>query len=366
MARHRRIVALTLAAFLGTTVALGVASPASAKPEPGKSQGGEVTKVGWWWFANQPPAETGLVAYPQQSPPNIPAGHIPVAATAGEPDKVAALELRLSAKPGSLVESATVVLQESASPGASANAESAKILACPVTEAFWADGSAARWDGRPAYDCDAAQAAGVRDKDGLWTFDLTMLATSWLAEGATGSPSFVLVEGAEAPDSFQVTFAGLADKGIGFVASYLPPAKAMATTGGGGAAPAGPVAGSSSSGLVAGGGTSGGSLPSGSLAPAGDLPAGAAATDPGTAETTDPVAAGTVPVAAPAAIRPWYSGLPKGSLVLLPLALGLAYLAMLALGPDAQPSVGSSQHGVSRALERLRLAGAQAVAGVRR
>ena len=60
-------------------------------------------KTGWWWVANQPPAETGLVAYPQQSPPNIPAGHLPVAASQGEPDKVTAVELTLDAKPGSSV-----------------------------------------------------------------------------------------------------------------------------------------------------------------------------------------------------------------------------------------------------------------------
>lgn len=363
MARHRRAVTLMLAAFLGTGVALGVATPACAKPEPGKTRGGEVTKVGWWWVANQPPAETGLVAYPQQSPPNIPAGHLPVAATAGEPDKVVALELVLPAKPGSLVESATVVLQESASPGANANAESAKILACPVTEAFWADGTAARWDGRPTYDCDLAQAAGVRDEKGLWTFDLTMLASSWLADGATGSPSFALVEGADAPDSFQVTFAGLADRGIGFVGKYLPPARGATPTAG--TTGAGPVAGSSAA-FGGGGGTSGGSALSGLLAPAGGTGADAVPMDAGSAETTDPVAAATVPVAAPAVVRPWYSGLPKASLLLAPFALGLAYLAMLALGPDAQPSTSSSQHGVSRALERLRLAGAQAVAGVRR
>ena len=361
MARHRRAVTLMLAALFGTGVALGFATPASAKLESGESRGGEVTKVGWWWAANQPPAETGLVAYPQQSPPNIPAGHLPVAATAGEPDKLVALELLLTAKPGSLVESATVVLQESASPGANANAESAKILACPVTEAFWADGTAARWDGKPTYDCDLAQAAGVRDEKGLWTFDLTMLASSWLAEGATGSPSFVLVEGADAPDSFQVTFAGLADKGIGFVGKYLPPAGG--TTAAGTTGP-GPAAGSSSS--VGGGGTSGGAALSGLLTPAGGTGTDAIPMDSGSAETTDPVVAATVPVAAPAAVRPWYSGLPKASFLLAPFALGLAYLAMLALGPDAQPATGSSQHGVSRALERLRLTGAQAVAGVRR
>ena len=362
MARHRRAVVLMLAALLGTTVALGVAAPASAKPEPGKTRGGEVTKVGWWWVANQPPAETGLVAYPQQSPPNIPAGHLPVAATAGEPDKVAAVELLLAAKPGSLVESAKVVLQESASPGANANAESAKILACPVTEAFWADGTAARWDGKPSYDCDLAQAAGVRDEKGLWTFDLTLLASSWLAEGSTGSASFVLVEGADAPDSFQVTFAGLADDGIGFVGKYLPPVKGTTSTGG--TTGAGPVAGSSSG--FGAGGTSGGSVSSGSLSPAGGTETGAVPMDAGSAETTDPVAAATTPVAAPAVVRPWYSGLPRAAYLLVPFALGLAYLAMLALGPDAQPAASSSQRGVGRALERLRLAGAQAVAGVRR
>ena len=241
MARHRRAAVLMLAAFLGTTVALGVAGPASAKLEPGKARGGEVTKVGWWWVANQPPADTGLVAYPQQSPPNIPAGHIPVAATAGEPDKLAALELRLTGDPGSFVESAKIVLQESTAPGANVNAEAAKILACPVTEAFWADGSAARWDGRPDHDCDLAQAAGVRDEDGRWTFDLTALASSWLGD-TTAAPSFVLVEGVEAPESFQVAFAGLADKGIGFVATYLPPAPAT-TTSGGTSTGAGPAAG---------------------------------------------------------------------------------------------------------------------------
>jgi hypothetical protein len=53
----------------------------------------------------------------------------------------------------------------------------------------------------------------------------------------------------------------------------------------------------------------------------------------------------------------WYSGIPAAGYVLLPLLLGLAYLLMLALGPDAQPAAGPSQNGVARALERLRAAG---------
>lgn len=338
-----------------------------------ESRGGQVLKTGWWWFANQPPAETGLIAYPQQSPPNVPPGHLPVAASGGEPEKVTAVELTLDAKPGASVTTAKVVLTESTAPGSNVNAGAAKIIACPVTDGFWADGTAARWEARPAYDCDAAQAAGTRDDKGLWTFDLTGLAASWLAEGATGSPSFALVEAVDAPESFQVTFAPVADGGIVYTGKYgaplggtLPPPAA--------AGPTGPVA--VGGGSTAGGGFgspgagSTGSLSSGSLdaGSSGDVPLGSTPTDGGaTAETTDPVAPATTPVAAPAVIPPWYGGLPKAAILLVPFALGLAYLAMLALGPDAQPvTTSTSRHGVSRALDRLRQAGTQALAGVRR
>lgn len=334
-----------------------------------KSRGGQVLKTGWWWVANQPPAETGLVAYPQQSPPNIPAGHLPVAASGGEPDKVTAVELVLDAKPGSSVTTAKVVLTESAAPGANVNAETAKIVACPVTDGFWADGTAARWDARPAYDCDAAQAAGTRDDKGRWTFDLTGIASSWLAEGATGSPSFALVEAVDAPESFQVTFAPVAENGIVYTGKYGPPVGGSVPLPGptgttGGVAAGG---GTASSGFGSSGAGSTGSLSSGSLG-GGDVPLAASPADAGTAtaETTDPVTAATAPVAAPAVVQPWYGGLPKAAFLLVPFALGLAYLAMLALGPDAQPTTTTTRHGVSRALDRLRQAGTQALAGARR
>ena len=340
-----------------------------AKAADTTSRGGQVLKTGWWWVANQPPAETGLVAYPQQSPPNIPAGHLPVAASGGEPDKVTAVELVLDAKPGSSVTTAKVVLTESGATGANVNAEAAKIVACPVTDGFWADGTAARWDARPAYDCDAAQAAGTRDDKGRWTFDLTGLATSWLADGATGSPSFALVEAVDAPESFQVTFAPVAENGIVYTGKYGPPvAGSVPLTGSTGTT--GPMAvggGAASSGFGSSGAGSTGSLSSGSLGSTGDVPLATTPTDPGaTAETTDPVTTATTPVAAPAAVQPWYGGLPKAAFLLVPFALGLAYLAMLALGPDAQPTTTTSGHGVSRALDRLRQAGTQALAGVRR
>jgi uncharacterized membrane protein len=50
-------------------------------------------------------------------------------------------------------------------------------------------------------------------------------------------------------------------------------------------------------------------------------------------------------------------------LLLLPLVLVLAYLLMLANGPAAQPTGMAGRRGVSRALDRMRQAGAHAAAG---
>lgn len=342
--------------------------------ETPKSTGGEVLKTGWWWVANQPPAETGLAAFPQPPSPNIPPGSLPVAAAAGEADKISAIELKLAAKPGAMVQSAKVVLTESTSPGANGNAEAAKIIACPVTDGFWADGAAARWDAKPAFDCQTAQAAGTRDDKGRWTFDLTAIATSWLTPGTTASHSFVLVEAVDAPESFQVTFAPVSEGGVVYTGKYGPASSSTgglfggSTTSSSGGTTSSGISGSTSSGSLSGG-TSGGSLSSsGSLdAGTGSLEGAAPADTGATAETTEPVAAGdTALVSAPAVIKPWYSGLPKGSILLLPFALALAYLAMLALGPDAQPTASTTRHGVSRALDRLREAGTTALAGVRR
>lgn len=368
--RKAAVVAAALA-LLGLGTSPAVAAKGEKDDEAtSTSRGGEVLKAGWWWVANQPPAETGVVAFPQQSPPNVPAGHLPVAASAGEPDKITAVELKLDASPGDSVSAAKVVLAESTAPGANVNAEAAKIIACPVTDGFWADGTAARWDAKPAFDCDVAQAAGERDDDGRWTFDLTGVAATWLAEGATGSPSFALVEAVDAPESFQVTFAPVADGGLVYKGKYLKAPKVPTGTGGGlgGAGTTGgggPLAGDTGGGFgSSGGGT--GSLSTGSLDATSSPPPAESVGVEGVAETTDPVTAQPALAAAPAAVQPWYSGLPKASLLLLPFALGLAYLAMLALGPDAQPTVSTSRHGVSRALDRLRQAGTHALAGVRR
>lgn len=355
---HARPVGLTaLALGLVLTAALpgsAAAGPAERQdsPRPGDTRGAKVVKAGWWWVANEPPPETGVLAAPQPPAPNVPKGAIPVGAIGGDPEKVSAIEVRLKAATGSGVRSFEMVLRESDEPGANANPEAARILACPVTELFWADGSAAAWKDQPSYDCESAAARGKRTKKGLWRFDLTEVATRWLAEGSTDSRSVVLVEDVEAPESFQVTFDGAKDEGVGLALRATPPPPS--SSGGGG------VVGGSTTGVGTGSG-GGSSLGGGGGAPlggGGSAPltgSGADSGPVGDAAAGDAGEAGQEAIAPVAAALPaWYSGIPRPAFVLLPLALALAYLVMLSLGPGGRPVPTTGRHGVSRALERLR------------
>lgn len=347
--------ALKTTATFATAIVLALlgTGAAGAAARPGTQQGAEVVKAGWWWAANDTALDETVVAPPQAAPPNVPKGALPVAAVGGEPEKVSALELSLQAGPGSFVDQGVLVLRENTEPGATVNAEGATILACPVTEAFWADGAAASWKARPSYDCDLASAPGERDaKTGQWTFDLTAVAALWTAEEHAGSTAVALVEGAEAPDAFQVTFDGVAAKGVGLAFAYSQPLDG---------APSSPADGGAGAGPARSSGAPGASTSSISSAVSGPLadpaaPVTAQAGDPAVAEAAQELA--VAPASAPMAMPPWYSGLPAGGYVLLPLVLGLAYLLMLVLGPDAQPAAGPTQRGVGRALERLRTAGA--------
>jgi hypothetical protein len=352
-------------------LALLTTGAGKAEVRPGTAEGAELVKTGWWWQGNETPLDETAIAPPQPAPPNVPEGALPVSAAMGEPERYAALEFRLDAKPGEYAEDAVLVLRENTDPGATVNAEGAKVLACPVTESFWADGAAASWKARPAYDCELAGAVGERDAEsGLWTFDLTTVASLWTAEGHTGSTSVAIVEGAEAPESFHVAFDGPARDGVGyrFVVGKAPkatalPEAAVAPPSAGGAGGPAPATGGTGSGSLFPASGDGGSAAA-PIAGTAEVPPLAEAPAPAIAETaetadaaTAPATADAVPVAAPAVVPAWYSGIPAAGYLLLPLVLGLGYLLMLALGPDAQPATGPAQHGVSRALERLRTAG---------
>ena len=366
----RRLIGMAAAVLVVATVQ---APGAAAAVKPGASNGATVVKTGWWWRPNDStPLDNTSVGAPQPSAPRVPEGSLPISAVGGEPEKMAALEFQIDAERGSTVDSFTLVLRENAEPGSNINHEDAAVLACPITDTFWSHGEGARWFTRPAYDCKAGQVAGAR-KDGIWTFDLTSLAQAWLSTTSTSAPAVVLVPGAEAPQSFQLVFDGIPAKGIGLDVRTTAPVKNPTSLGGGtgmasppdpprpegmslsgSAAPDAiePLAGGAGPAPDLGVGSGAGSAPGISLpdiATAAPRAADTSSMAPAVAAPAPQTATEAVSTAAP----PWYSGMPWPAYLLLPLALALAYVAMLALGPDAQPAAAGTRHGVSRALERL-------------
>lgn len=350
MTAVRRIGGVVAVVFLAGIASLGWVSTAAADVKPGTASGATVVKAGWWWRVNETPADGGGVIAPPEPPATtVPEGSLPASAAAGDPEKVSAIEFALNYGAGATVTSMELSLREAADPGANANADGAgvKVKACPITESFWVDGAASKWTSLPKYDCELAEAVGKRDAKGVWTFDLTSMASQWLAKGSsTLSPSIVLVEDVAAPTTFQVAYDGVAKKGIGV--------KLVAT---GGAAPPPP-----SPGPIGGdGGTGTGDLGTGGV-PAdpggisGDVPTGGEGV-PADAEV--PTVAGekddAPALASPRArLLTMFEDLPGGLLVLIPLALGAAYLVMIALGPNGEPALAGTRHGVSRALDRMR------------
>jgi hypothetical protein len=261
-----------------------------------------------------------------------------------------------------------LALKESADPAVNPNSASATVTACPMTESFWVGVDNGPWATRPTYDCAAGAVPGTRDDKGVWTFDLTLLASQWLAEDREFAPAVVLVStptaepaATEAPDpaadpaasTFQVAFDKTA--GVGLVASTLEPTDDEPVDDDPAPAPeADPVDdGGSSSG--SGGGLSG--VGEAILDAMPEAPPADAAPPPGTETEAAPAqttASTLAPVAAP--VLAWHDEIGAKALLAVP-ALLLAYLVMLAMGPAGQPAVGGGRRGVSRALDRMRTSG---------
>lgn len=350
-----RVVAFIAAAFLITASGAGLAV---AEVKPGTESGASVAQSGWWWKAND--ADGPLAPAPKERPPTIPEGALPVSVVNGEPEMLSGVDFALEANPGASVTSFTVVLRETESPGANLNAENAAIVACPITDPWWDDGEAASWSDVPEHDCDTG-AKGERSESGVWTFELTGVAATWLTPQNQTANGIVLAPEDTEPQSFQVAFDGPAEDGIGaeLVASG-------GTTGSTGGSVSGTASGAGESGT-----TSGGELPGDAGVPEASV-AGGEAGD-GSAEL-----GGEAPDAAPAAgsgegeagtpnpqlaadpqrtgLESVFQSLPGGLWVLIPVAIGIAYLIMLALGPAGEPGAELRRRGVSRALDRWRSA----------
>lgn len=365
----RRVTGIAFVLSLGlSVVGLGAAAAEVTAVKPGTESGATVTKTGWWWKANDtsevpPEASPGVDAVPPPSAPkNVPEGSMPVAAVLGDAEKVSAIEFALDAKAGSVASSFLLTLRESAEPAANAgaDAETTSVVACPVTEAFWAPGEAGTWGSKPEYDDGLCQ-PGVRGKDGLWSFDLTSFAAQWLGTDNKTSGSVVLIEQVDEPASFQVVFDGVEQKGIGVQLVATP---GTSTDGGTGSIDTGGAVGTGDSGAGSAGGFEPG-LDSAGAESGADLsgvPAGSEVpvAAPGQAQAPQSQGAGGQPfLIAPSALE----DVPNGIWILAPVVLGIAYLMMLALGPGGEPALVTTRRGVSRALERWRSSGRTAAGG---
>ncbi len=369
-----------LAALCALLVPFALAAPATAAgkgPKPGTFSGGALTQDGWWARTNEPPPETGVA-----QPPTVPAVAAPdnallVALINGEPERIAALEFRLKGGKDTVVNKVLLALAESDARDANINSDMATLQACPVTEAYWVGVDNGAWKTAPVYDCETGAAPGVRDDEGVWTFDLTALASGWTASDRTNSPAVVLVgtppvDPTQGSPSFQVGFDS--EKGVGLAAKVkaLPPENAEggtdgegdgdgtetpdgATDGGGETPPSGSSGSSGSSGGF-GGVSSSGELDSAGTDPLSAPDSSEVEGVPGVEDT----GTGFAPedgdtralVSAPAGSA-WYSGLGIRAIPLVVVALMLSYLVMVAMGGAGQPAVGGRRRGVGRALERL-------------
>jgi hypothetical protein len=370
--RHRARLAavpvvLLAAPVLGAALLSAPASAAGDTPAPGTFVGGALTKTGWWARSNEQAPETGLLAPPSVPALAAPTGTLPVAALAGEVERITALEFALEGDTGSEVSSLGLALKESADPSANPNSASGTVTACPMTEAYWVGVDNGPWATRPSYDCAAGAVAGTRDDKGVWTFDLTPLAGQWLAEDYEFAPAVVLVStpptepaATDPPEPASTTFQVAFDKpaGVGLVAETLAPTEDDEPV------DEEPVSEPETDPVDAGGfGDTGGGLGGVGEAIIDALPeAPPVETAPPTATTTptETSAVAMAPVAAP--VLAWHDAIGAKALLAVP-ALLLAYLVMLAMGPAGQPAVGGGRRGVSRALDRMRTTGPGAFPG---
>jgi len=222
----RGLVLVTLTALL--TLSSGVAS--DAQVETG-ADAVSAEKTGWWNSlqgveSGTPAAPVGGVfpGYPQQAT-GVPVGDFAAGLRTGEIDKVGAIGILVDAPMGATVEEFTMTLTESADPSANNRSSAvAEINACPIV-AFWVEGENARFNGRPEADCNLASIAGKRDAEGRWKFDLKSYGQAVLSPASTiGQNGVLLVPTGAAPETFQVTWAGLASK--------TPPTFTFRATGG--------------------------------------------------------------------------------------------------------------------------------------
>lgn len=332
---------------------LAVTSGGVAQAEAGdgiSASGATVDKVGWW-HENNVATSTPVTNVTVPPPPGVPAGTLAVGASNGEPDRLTAIGIQPDAATGDSITDFTLSIKEAGPPASGVNASGAGIIACPIT-AFWVGTENGTWDTRPSFDCELAQAEGVRTDDGTWSFDLLSIGQAWVDPNGTIAPDgVVLVEAVDTPTSFQTVFATSGDGALVVALSYE--SRGSQTTVDDFGADLGPdetAFDSPDLGSFDGGSSSFDTpaIGSGGIA-LGDVPApgapGSTATD-GTTSPDEPKRPSVIAHTGPNVL----GNMPGGVALAIPAFLVLLGLLAYSLGPAGEPLATAHQRGVGRAL----------------
>jgi hypothetical protein len=374
--KHRRAAVRVLALGLLLLVCVPVIPASAAENRGAASQDG-------WWNRVQGPAEGEPDGNPVRplvpslpKPPNVPTNAIAAGVTAGQVDKVAAVGIDVALADGATLETLTLRLQENGAGGATFGADGAKVIACPAT-APWGPIQNGNWRDRPPADCGLGSAEGVRGDDGTWTFDLSALGRLWTDPFAPLALNGVVLslDPASAPSAAQISWLNFDSGGVSVTLAATPgtaaptgDATAFAPEARAAAAPA-PTAVPPSSASATADFPGAGAVSAAPFASSGQPAQGPAtpSNDPSPAGT-EPESPAEVTLAAPAAApgpvsqaRPavdFWERIPGPTALLLPVAVGLAVLVGVTLGPGGRPApVFVREGGLSRALARRHAVG---------
>ncbi|MDQ3945827.1 MAG: hypothetical protein M3357_11880 [Actinomycetota bacterium] len=375
----------TLAVAVLTMLVVTAPVRPAAALEAGPEGTAKATQDGWWNRLQGPqegepegnPVRPLVPAVPP--PPTVPGDAIAVAVAAGQPVLVAAVGIEIALPAGALVESLRLILKEA--PSGNVNAQGAKVLACPAT-APWGPAKNAAWRDRPEVDCSLAVVNGERAEDGTWTFDLTDLASQWtgsFAAAPLGQNGVVLgIDAVASPGPTQVAWSDIetgnvvvelaATPGIpagfesspspGFAESGAPSTEAPSTE-----AASTEVTDAAPEFLPAPGTTFSDPLafPTGQPTFTNSTPVATGAPAPEATTALVATPAGPAPVTGTLQAQPavgFWEDIPVSTVLLLPVALGLALLVGLTLGPGGRPlPTWPRAGGLSRALARRRPGG---------
>lgn len=331
----------------GVAVWLAVA-PAAPVFQPVAAQTASVAaeRDGWWNRAKGGNLPLTSPSVPFPVPPN----GLAVAASNGEPEKAAAVGLRLDVDPGAF-RRLILNLKESPSNGSNVGVQVAAIKACAI-EADWTPAKDGTWP-PPTAATDSGCTNGTRSAEGVWSFDLSAIALRWL-EGGLAQNGVLLVENANPPASFQVAWGDRTTPELTLGLDVVVE-EGRSDASAPEAAGSDPAMNEAS---LGGGGSGFGSTTATFGFLGGDAFATAVPQDPAPAPAP---AAPVVPALAPAPALPGQpislgENLPPAAVLLGPLALFLAGLAAYSLGPAGNPSALTVRRegGVSRALARRR------------